>query len=486
MKTKLQITSVFILSLFMFSCYQSSVYNYEDGLYIDGTGSESYNEIVENPFILTSDQNISTFSIDVDGGSFANCRRFLNNGQIPPTNAIRTEEFINYFQYNYGEPDDGLPFYHSAEMAACPWTTDNKLLRISFKGQTMSDDQRTGTNFVFLLDVSGSMDSDDKLDLLKDCFVNFVETKIDERDYVSIVTYAGSSEIVLEPTSGEDKSKIIRKINRLSAGGSTAGADGINTAYDLAQENLIVGGNNRIILATDGDFNVGISSQEELIDLIETKRDLGIFLTVLGVGSGNLNEGMMEQLADHGNGNYEYIDTYDEGVKVFVNEFNSFYPVAKDVKIQVEFDSLVVKSYRLIGYENRVLENDDFEDDATDAGDLGSDQDVTALYELIMQDDAIVNQKALTVNVRYKLPTNTTSEYFYLDVENENNSFENATENLRFASAVAAFAMIMRNSEYVGTTNYNDVKNWVSNASSYDPFGYKSKLIDLIELAESY
>lgn len=484
MKNKVFFISLFFLTSIFYSCDEG--YNYypnEDGFYSEGT--ENYNEIVENPFILTSDQNISTFSIDVDGGSFANCRRFINNGQLPPANAIRTEEFINYFKYNYGEPDDGLPFYHSAEIAGCPWVTNHKLLRISFKGKTIACNERLGTNFVFLIDVSGSMDSDDKLKLLKDCFANFVQTKIDNRDFVSIVTYAGSSKIVLEPTSGSDQNKIIRKINNLSSGGSTAGADGIITAYELAQQNFITNGNNRIILATDGDFNVGISSQDELINLIEDKRDLGVFLTVLGVGTGNLNEGTMEQLADHGNGNYEYIDSYDEGVKVFINEFNSFYPVAKDVKLQVEFDSLVVKSYRLIGYENRILSNDDFENDSTDAGDLGADQDVTALYELVLQNDATINQKALTVKVRYKTPTNNNSQVFSLDVENSNTSFDNATENLRFAAAVSAFAMILRNSEYIGTTNYDDVISWIQDASSYNPFNYKTELLGLIDLVKN-
>jgi len=469
---------ILILLIAFIGCSKySGMYDMDGGV----SGTDRYNDIVENPFVSTSEQPVSTFSIDVDGGSYANCRRIINNGTIPPAEAIRTEEFINYFQYNYGEPDDGLPFYHSVEMAQCPWVDTNKLVRISFKGKTISDSERKGTNFVLLIDVSGSMDSDDKLDLIKECLVNFVNAKIDYRDKISIVTYGSSSDIFLEPTSGSDKEKIIKKINKLDAGGSTAGADGINTAYELAEESFISGGNNRIILATDGDFNVGPSSQEELIELIEEKRNSGVYLTVLGVGYGNLNEGMMEQLADHGNGNYEYIDNLAQGTKVFINEFNSFYAVAKDVKVQVEFDSTVVKAYRLIGYENRVLDNEDFENDSTDAGDLGSDQDVTALYEIIMQDSALLNQKSMTVSVRYKLPTSSTSTMFYLDVFNKNTSFDNATENLRFATGVAAFAMLMRNSEYVGNTTYNDVKQWIQNASTYNPHGYKTELLNLIE-----
>ncbi len=482
MKTKLILSITVIILIFIYGC-STKYSNFDYTGWSEGT--EKYNDIVENPFINTFEQPISTFSVDVDGGSFANCRRFINNGQIPPQNAVRTEEFINYFKYNYGEPDDGLPFYHSAEIAGCPWTDNHKLLRISFKGKKIKESERKGTNFVFLIDVSGSMDSDDKLDLLKDCFIDFVEQKIDYRDKIAIVTYSGSSKILLDPTSGSNKDKIIRKIDKLNAGGSTAGAEGINTAYDLARENFVSGGNNRIILATDGDFNVGVSNQEDLIDLIEEKRDLGIFITVLGVGTGNLNEGMMEQLADHGNGNYEYIDNLDEGHKIFINEFISFYPVAKDVKIQVEYDSTVVKAYRLIGYENRVLENDDFENDSTDAGDIGSDQDVTALYELIMHEQATLNENALTINVRYKLPTSNNSQVFSLNVFNENTSFDNATENLRFAAAIAAFALVLRNSEYVGETTFDDAINWVENASTYNPYEYKTDLINLIEKAKS-
>lgn len=473
-----------IFTLIISSCSYESM-NVTDGPYDVGTGTEQYNEIVENPFVNTSDEPISTFSIDVDGGSFSNCRRMINKGYLPPVDAIRTEEFINYFQYNYGEPDDGLPFFHNAEIAQCPWETEHKLLRIGFKGQTITDAERKGTNFVLLIDVSGSMENDDKLELLKDCLINFVEQKIDYRDKIAIVTYSGNSKVVLEPTSGDEQNKIIRKINGLNAGGSTNGENAINTAYELAQSSFITGGNNRLIMGTDGDFNVGISSQDSLIKLIEQKRDIGVYLTMIGVGSGNIQEGMMEQLADHGNGNYEYIDNLEQGTKVFINEFNSFYAVAKDVKIQVEFDSTVVKSYRLIGYENRVLQNEDFENDSTDAGDLGSDQDVTALYELVMQDEAITNQKALSISVRYKKPTQSTSQFFSLDVLNKNTSFENATENLRFATGVAAFALVMRKSEYVGNTNYDDAINWIQNASTYNPFNYKTDLITLINKAKT-
>lgn len=471
----------FIIIAILFSCNK---YSPSNDFYYNG-GTESYNEITENPFVDTWQQPVSTFSIDVDGGSYANCRRYINSGYLPPVDAIRTEELINYFQYNYGEPDDGLPFFHNAEVAACPWVDGHKILRIGFKGQTISNAQRKGTNFVFLIDVSGSMSDENKLPLLKNCFIYFVQQKIDARDKVAIVTYAGSTQVWLEPTSGNDKDKIVSKIQKLSSGGSTNGEGGIKKAYELAQNNFIQDGNNRIILATDGDFNVGISNQDELIKLIDEKRNFGIFLTVIGVGSGNIQEGTMEQIADHGNGNYEYIDNFDQGRKVFINEFNAFYPVAKDVKIQVEFDSSVVKQYRLIGYENRKLSNEDFANDSTDAGDLGSDQDVTAMYEIILQENVANYARLGKISVRYKLPKESVSRYFDLEFNNSPNNFEEATENFRFAAGVAAFALLMRNSQYIGNATYDNAKQWIQQASTFNPYNYKSELIQLIDKAKT-
>lgn len=470
-----------VLIAIAFSCYKYST----PGDYSFIGGTESYNEITENPFVYAWQQPISTFSIDVDGGSYANCRRYINSGYLPPIDAIRTEEFINYFQYNYGEPDDGLPFFHNAELAACPWTDGHKILRIGLKGHTISNTDRNGTNFVFLIDVSGSMSDKNKLELLKNCFIYFVQQKIDARDKVAIVTYAGSTQVVLEPTSGKDKDKIISKLQKLSTGGSTNGEGGIRKAYELAQNNFIRGGNNRIILATDGDFNVGISNQDELIKLIDEKRNTGIFLTVIGVGQGNIQEGTMEQLADHGNGNYEYIDNFEQGRKVFVYEFNAFYPVAKDVKIQVEFDSTVVKQYRLIGYENRTLTNEDFANDSTDAGDLGSDQDVTAMYEIILQENVGNYARLGKIAVRYKLPNESLSRYFDLEFHNTPNTFDEATENFRFAAGVTAFALLMRNSEYSGNATYDKAKLWIQKASTYNPYYYKSELVQLIDIAKT-
>ncbi len=454
------------------------------GNYYFDFSDEQYNEITENSFIETATENISTFSVDVDGGSYSNCRRILNSGYNVPQNAVRTEEFINYFQYDYSEPTDGLPFSHNAEIAQCPWDNEHKLLRIGFKGHTINNQQRKGSNFVLLVDVSGSMDEPQKLSLFKQCMVKFVNQKLDYRDRLSIVTYSGKVETVLESTPGDHKDLIIKKIISLNASGSTAGENAIKKAYDLAQQNFIEGGNNRIIMGTDGDFNVGASSQEELLELIDEKRKSGVFLTTLGFGSGNLQEGTLEQLANHGNGNYEYIDNLEQGEKVFINEFNSFYAVAKDVKIQVEFDKNMVKAYRLIGYENRVLDNQDFEIDSVDAGDISADQDVTALYELIMQDNALNNKKALNVSVRYKLPNEENSNLFDFDVNNSNVNFNSASESLRFSASVAAFAMLLRNSTNISEVTYDDIYNWVQNASSYNPYNYKTELLSLIEKAK--
>ena len=476
-----------IAILFLFSCSDTNdSYNVYNGYDVpeDYSGGEQYNEIIENPFINVSENSISTFSIDVDGGAYTNSRRFLNGNSIPPADAIRTEEFINYFYYNYAEPTDDKPISYNGEIATCPWDTSHKIVRIGIKGKHIPDHELEGTNFVFLIDVSGSMSSDDKLGLLKQCFITFVEEKISQNDKIAIVTYAGDAGVHLVSTSGAYRADIISSIQELGSGGSTAGAEGIITAYEIAEENFIANGNNRIIIGTDGDFNVGPSSQDELIELIEQKRETGIFITVLGVGTGNLNDGMLEQIANHGNGNYEYIDNIEQGKKVFIYDFNSFYTVAKDVKVQVTFKQNVVHSYRLIGYENRVLENEDFDNDYEDAGEIGSDQYVTALYELVLQEQ-VADEQAMQVGVRYKLPHETTSTEFNYDIFNSTHSYSQASEDFRFAVAVAGFALVMRNSEYVGDATYENITTWVSNASSNDPHNLKQGLLELISKAQS-
>lgn len=447
---------------------------------------DQYNEIVENPFMLVSDEPISTFSIDADGGSYSNVRRYIEqNGEFPSTDAIRTEEFINFFPFDYPQPSANVPIGLNGEVSDCPWEAGHKLVRIGIQGKDIPRAQQPPANFVLLIDVSGSMKADDKLELLKEAFNLFVDEMRDD-DRLAIVTYAGSDKIVLESTPGTKKDKIKRGIRKLSTGGGTNGAQGIITAYEIAQQSFIQGGNNRIILGTDGDFNIGASSQEELIELIEEKRESGVFLSVLGVGSANYQEGKMEQLANNGNGNFEYLDSEEQARKVMVDEFSKFYTVAKDVKVQVEFNPQVVEQYRLIGYENRLLENDEFEDDTKDAGEIGANQSITALYELIPVPNVnYKNYNTFTVDFRYKDPDSDNSQALQLEVVDLETTFDQASENQRFAATVAGFALILRESAYKGTLTYDGILGWLDNASSFDPYDYRKELKSLIQTAKS-
>jgi len=470
----------FVIIFFITSCSKS--YDMGDDYYEPQISGEQYNEITENPFVDVSQNPISTFSIDVDGGSYTNARRFINAGELPPADAIRTEEFVNYFSYEYAEPSDSHPFYIDGEIAQCPWENTHQILRIGLKGKNIIKENLPATNFVFLIDVSGSMQSEDKLELLKNCFILFVD-ELRSSDRVAIVTYAGADEIILESTTCDNKDKIINAIENLDAGGGTAGAEGIITAYEIAQQNFIKGGNNRVILGTDGDFNIGTSSQDELISLIEEKRETGIFITTLGVGTGNLNEGMLEQIANHGNGNFEYIDNLEQGKKVFIYNFNSFYAIAKDVKLQITFNPEAIKQYRLIGYENRMLNDSDFTDDSKDAGELGSNQTICALYELIPNNSKALN--AFTMQANYKLPESQESITFSFDLDNEYSTFENASENLRFATAAAGFGLLLRKSEYIKNVDYDDIINWAETSKTYNPHYYKEGFIELVKKAKN-
>jgi Ca-activated chloride channel family protein len=452
---------------------------------LNGNGSfdpsgEGYNSFEENAWIEVSDEPVSTFSIDADGASYSNTRRYLNeHEELPPVDAIRTEEFINYFTYNYENPTDEHPISLNGEICMHPWQSGKKLLRIGIRGKDIPKATLPPANFVYLIDVSGSMSNPNKLGLLKESFKIFTD-HLRPEDRIAIVTYAGSAGVLLNSTPGSDKETIKNAIDQLGAGGSTAGAQGIITAYQIALDHFIPGGNNRVILGSDGDFNVGISSQEELIKLIEEKRDLGIFLTILGVGTGNLQDGKMEQIANNGNGNYEYIDNIDQGVKVFVEEFNKFYTVAKDVKIQIEFDADQISAYRLIGYENRLLENQDFEDDEKDAGEIGSNQTITALYEIEPISSGSDFTPAVKVDFRYKNPDEDVSIPLTLDIDDSNLPFEYASENTRFAASVAGFGLLLRNSQYKGSLNYDYILNWADQASSNDPEGWRAEFRDLV------
>lgn len=466
------------------------------------TNGERYAEISENPFLETVRAPLSTFSIDVDTASYANVRRYLNNGSLPPKNAVRIEELINYFEYDYPQPIGDVPFSVNTEVATCPWNTKHKIVQIGLQGKKVSLDNVPPSNLVFLVDVSGSMNSPDKLPLLKQGLKTMVN-QLSAKDRVAIVVYAGASGLALPSTSADNKGEIISALDNLQAGGSTNGGQGIKLAYQVAQENFIANGNNRVILATDGDFNVGLTGDDELVKMIENKRQSNIFLSVLGFGTGNLNDSMMEKLADKGNGNYAYIDTEDEARKALGNQVaGTLYTIAKDVKIQVEFNPAKVAGYRLLGYENRLLADRDFNDDKKDAGEIGAGHTVTALYEIVPvgqkvenpgvdelrygkveKSDTRFDDELLTVKLRYKKPDQNESRLLTMGLLDKNNSFENASENLRFAASVAGFGMLLRDSNYKGDTNFNSIWQMANAARGNDLKNYRGEFLELIEKA---
>ena len=471
----------------------ASMYNYN---------TEDYSTIHENGFKRTVSDPLTTFSIDVDRAAYSNVRRFLNNGQRPPKDAVRIEEMINYFDYEPIRQAAEQPFAIKTELTASPWNKENQLLHIMLQTSKLKTDNLPPTNLVFLIDVSGSMDASNKLGLLKSAFTLLVN-EMRPTDRVAIVTYAGAAGLVLPSTSGKNKEKIKAALEQLSSGGSTAGGEGIELAYKVAAEGFINDGNNRIILATDGDFNVGVSSDAGLERLIERKRESGIFLSVLGFGMGNYKDNKMETLADKGNGNYAYIDNMMEAKKVLVNEFGStLFTVAKDVKIQMEFNPKYVQAYRLIGYENRMLNNEDFDNDKKDAGEIGSGHTVTALYELVpagvksnyltaselkyqeTKPVAANSNELLTLKVRYKEPTGSVSKKLEIPVRYAPVSISASSVNLRFAAAVATFGMLLRDSEYKGHATYQQAVELAANAKGVDKEGYRSEFISLVKLAE--
>jgi Ca-activated chloride channel family protein len=464
--------------------------------------TEAYNLVNENRFLGAASNPLSTFSIDVDAASYSNVRRFLSQGTLPPKDAVRLEELVNYFPYRYPDRSGSRPFAVSTEVARCPWASDHRLVRIGLQSRRIASEDLPPSNLVFLIDVSGSMNMPDKLPLVQQAFRALVR-ELRPEDRVAIVVYAGAAGLVLPPTSGADKATILEAIDRLQAGGSTAGGAGIKLAYDVAKEHFNSEGNNRVILATDGDFNVGVSSDAEMVRLIEQRREEGTFLTVLGFGTGNLKDSKMEQMADKGNGHYAYIDSFREAQKVFVQEFGgTLFTVAKDVKIQVEFNPARVQSYRLLGYENRLLQKEDFKDDRKDAGELGSGHSVTALYEVVpvgaravtLDDDSLTYQETslrpgarhsselLTVRLRYKDPKGSTSQLLETAVNDRTSA---ASEDLRFASAVAEFAMLLRDSEHKGEASWEQTLSLARGARGDDEQGYRGEFIGLVETARS-
>ena len=471
----------------------------------------TYDHILENPFLDTKDNPLSTFSTDVDTASYSNVRRFINEGYLPPKDAVRVEEMINYFTYDYAQPPDDKPFAMHIDVAGCPWEASHRLVRIGVKGKEIATDKRGPSNLVFLLDVSGSMTPPERLPLVKQAMRLLIE-KFTENDRVAIVVYAGASGLALSSTTGEHKEEILEALENLQAGGSTNGAEGIQLAYKIAADNFIKGGVNRVILATDGDFNVGVTSQGDLIRLIEEKARSGVFLSVLGVGTDNLKDSTMQKLADKGKGNYAYLDSLDEARKVLVQQMNgTLVTIAKDVKIQLEFNPARVASYRLIGYEKRMLRKEDFNNDKVDAGEIGAGHTVTALYEVVPVGAAInpaapappvdplkysssekstsaqspSSNEMLTVKLRYKKPDGDRSELLENAVTDTSTKFENAPADLKFAAAVAEFGMILRDSDYKGDGTFAAVLEWAKEGKGKDLNGYRSGFIELVRKAQS-
>jgi Ca-activated chloride channel family protein len=468
------------------------------------SNTESYAKVDDNPFKGVAANPLSTFSVDVDTASYSNVRRFLTEGTRPPKDAVRIEEMVNYFGYDYPDPTDGRPFSVNVEVGDCPWKKEHRLVRVGLKGKEIRAEQRPACNLVFLIDVSGSMSDENKLPLVKSG-LKLLAGQLTEKDRVAIVVYAGSSGLVLPSTPGNQREAILDALDRLSAGGSTNGAEGIELAYQVAQENFIKEGANRVILCTDGDFNVGVTDQGSLTRLIEEKAKKDVFLSVLGFGTGNYKDSTMEALADKGNGNYAYIDTFGEARKALGEQMSgTLVTIAKDVKIQVEFNPAKVQAYRLIGYENRILAAEDFEDDKKDAGEIGAGHRVTALYEVVPvgvafklpgvpklkyskptreKKTAAASGELLTVSLRYKEPTGTESTLMAVPVTDDGRTLAATSTDFRFAASVAAFGMLLRESEYRGNVSFSSVLQMATAAKGDDRNGYRAEFLELVKKA---
>jgi Ca-activated chloride channel family protein len=474
-------------------------------------GTEAYDAITDNAFLTVKSQPLSTFSIDVDTASYANVRRFLNANERPPRDAVRIEELVNYFRYNYPQPEGAAPFACALEVATCPWQTEHRLVRIGLKGREIKRENRPASNLVFLIDVSGSMQPENRLPLVKQSLRLLID-QLTEEDTVAIAVYAGNSGCVLEPT--HDRDKMRAALDRLEAGGSTNGAAGIQLAYDLAQRSFKKGGTNRVILCTDGDFNVGVTNQGELVSMIQDKAKTGIFLSVFGVGMGNLKDATLEKLADKGNGNYAYIDTLAEGRRVFVEQMSgTLFTIAKDVKVQVEFNPAQVAAYRLLGYENRLLAKEDFNDDTKDAGEIGAGHTVTALYEVVPAGKAVPDASAgvdelkyqgpvveklearnpkpdhspelLTVKVRYKQPDGDVSRKLEFPLTDNGATWEKSSRDFRWAASVASFGLLLRDSPHKGGANWNMTLELANEGKGDDRDGYRAEFAGLVEKARA-
>lgn len=467
----------------------------------------AYPQYAENVFLTVAQQPLSTFSIDVDTASYANVRRFLNSGQMPPPDAVRIEEMINYFTYHYPQPKDGDPFAASVEVAGCPWDDGHRLVRVGIKGREVAANKRPASSFVFLIDISGSMQTAERLPLIKQAMRQLVK-KMNDNDRVAIVVYASTAGVRLPSTSCAEKEKILAAIDSLTAGGSTNGGDGIQQAYRVAQENFVEGGVNRVLLCTDGDFNVGITDQNELVRMIEERAKSGVFLTTLGVGTDNYKDALMQKLADKGNGNYYYLDSLEEAQKVLIEQMSgTLVTIAKDVKIQIEFNPAQVSAYRLIGYEKRRLRAQDFNNDAKDAGEIGAGHTVTALYEIVPAGRAVPeavdnlryqtpaareersagagSKELLLLKLRYKQPDGDKSRLLEFPVTDGGTGYDRASPDFKFAAAVASFGMLLKDSSYKGSSTYGTVLELASAAKGADEQGYRSEFINLVKAAQS-
>lgn len=443
---------------------------------------DKYDHFIDNPFIETSENNISTFSVDADGASYANMRRYImQNHRLPAASSVRIEEFLNYFTFDYPDPDDGNNVAINHEVSICPWNEGHRLIRLGIKGMSIPEEQVPAANYVFLIDVSGSMNSADKIVLLKKGLITLTDN-LRPDDRVSIITYSGQVNKLLESTPASDSGTIKKAIGMLVASGLTAGGEAMKMAYEEAIANYIEGGNNRIIMGTDGDFNVGVTAISDLVEMVESYADKGIYLTICGFGSGDLNDAMMEKVSNCGNGTYEYIDSEEEMTKVFVNERNKFYSVANDAKIQITFNKEHVKSYRLIGYENRVMNNDEFDDDRKDAGEIGAGQTITALYEIIPAEGYNAAGTSCGIfDFRYKKSLD--AESILLSEEIKDNG-DAMSANMSFAAGTASFGMILRKSPYKGTSTFSMSEELVKGGLSFDPCGYRQQFLEIIGKAK--
>ena len=465
---------------FFYDSYNNASYE-ADGDLSNPESGDNFDKIVENNFVKVSEQPTSTFSIDADGAAYSYMRRCVKSGRLPDANSVRIEEYLNYFTFDYADPSGDETVAINAELGVCPWNAEHRLLRLGLKGKSLEDSQIPDANYILLIDTSGSMSGDDRIELLKTGLCTMIDY-MKPTDRIAIITYSGEVKKLLESTLVKDANKIKKAIKKLVASGCTAGGSAMKMAYDEAVAHYITGGNNRIIMCTDGDFNVGVSSTDALVEMVESYLDKGIYLSIMGFGTGNYQDSRMESLSNHGNGTYTYIDCEEEMMKVFVNERSHFYSVANDTKCQITFKPETVDSYRLIGYENRVMNNEDFENDQKDAGEIGAGQTVTALYEIIPAEGFAADAAVATFDVRYKLQLGQESRPLNLEISAPADGAK-ASQNFGFAAGIAAYGLALRDSEYKGTASISMALDLVQGSLGEDKYGLRAQFVELIKKA---